>query len=124
MIVRSALAALRLHQSPLARAAFALVAALLAACAPAPPASAPPPQSAGALPAGDPAARAAIDEAEREIAAAAGDCAHACEGVERIARASVALCKPRSLACDDAQQREHEARARVATFCDPCGDER
>ena len=124
MIVRSALAALGLLTRPFARAAFAIFAASFAACPSPPPPSAPPPQSPGALPAGDPGERAAIDEGEREIAAAAGDCAHACEGVVKIAHASAALCKPRSLACDDAQRREHEARARVATFCDACGDER
>lgn len=94
----------------------------LGACAsgPAPSSVAPLPAPSSAV--ADPRALATLDEGERLIAAAAGDCGRACEGLGSVVRARAQLCAPRSAACEDAGLREREARGRVSAFCDPCGD--
>jgi hypothetical protein len=93
--------------------------ALLTACGPEPVAVAP---GAGAMASADPQALTTLDEGEREIGAAAGDCGRACAGLGRVVRARAGLCVPRSTACVDAERREGVARKRVESFCEPCGD--
>jgi hypothetical protein len=72
-------------------------------------------------PVADPKAIANLDEGERQIEVAAGDCGAACGGVSMMTKARVALCSPRTSACADAERREGDARRRVAGFCDACG---
>jgi hypothetical protein len=68
----------------------------------------------------DPAALKAIDEGERTIAVAGGDCAQSCGALARITSARVKLCSPRTSACPDAERREDEARRTVASYCGKC----
>ncbi len=74
----------------------------------------------GATPVADPHAIERIDEGERRIGVAAGDCAAACSGLATITRARVSLCAPRTSACADAERREDAARRQVAAFCESC----
>lgn len=68
----------------------------------------------------DPHALAQLDEGERRVQAAGGDCGAACAGLAKMTHARVKLCSPRSSACADAEKREGDARREVASFCDPC----
>lgn len=78
-------------------------------------------ESSSENPVADPKAIANLDEGERQIEVAGGDCAAACNGVTMMTRARVTLCSPRTSSCSDAERREGDARRRVAGFCDTCG---
>ncbi len=62
-----------------------------------------------------------VELGERQVDAAAGDCASACAGLARMQVGREALCKPVSPACEGAKERTKKAEASVASFCDPCG---
>jgi len=66
-------------------------------------------------------AAAELDEGERMIEVAAGDCAAACSGLARIEGARAKACTSKSAACKDAQTREADAKKRVKSFCGECG---
>lgn len=62
-----------------------------------------------------------VEVGERQVDAAAGDCASACAGLGRMQLGRDALCKPVSPSCERAKERTKKAEASVASFCDPCG---
>ena len=110
------------NEAPRGRALAAAMGAALSltelGCS-APPARAPLEDTSGSN-ATDSRALAELDEGERTVAVAAGDCASACGGVAQMVRARVKLCAPATSACSDAERREADARRKVAAFCDPC----
>ncbi len=78
----------------------------------------PPPS--GGTPVSDPKAIADLDLGERRIEVAGSDCAAACSGLSTMTKARIKLCSPRTSACQDAEQREGDARKKVAAFCEAC----
>jgi hypothetical protein len=122
MALRSLVAPKFSRRTAAAALASSLVASLGAACGAEPAPVTPAPRPASSSVPADPHQMAVLDEGEREIAAAAGDCAQACEGLARVVHARIALCSPSSNACANAEKREADARSNVASFCDPCGN--
>jgi hypothetical protein len=71
------------------------------------------------------AARADLDRAEHDLAAAAADCDSACRALASMDRATTHLCSLADLPddrrrCEDARQRLSEARGRVRAACGAC----
>ena len=79
-------------------------------------------EGSSSTPVADPKAVADLDEGERRIEVAAGDCAAACGAMSTMTKARVTLCSPRTSACPDAERREGDAARRVAAFCGKCGE--
>jgi hypothetical protein len=98
-------------------AAVAVVCTVSSACGSS---TQPPTAAAESQPVADPSAERAIEEAERSLAVAGGDCEAGCAAVAKIARARLRLCSPRTSACDDAERRDDEARRNVASYCGKC----
>jgi hypothetical protein len=69
-------------------------------------------------PPADPEASVTFDEAARVLAAVGSDCAAACRALGQMRSSRLRLCAPRTAACDDAEHRERDARAHVASFCE------
>jgi len=80
-----------------------------------------PTASSGAIAPADPEAMADFDEADRTLAAAAGDCGAACNALAAMTDARIRLCSPRTDACDDAERREGDAKRNVLATCGACG---
>ncbi len=62
-----------------------------------------------------------LDEGERMIEVAGGDCGAACAGLARVTSAKKSLCSGTATSCEKASTREERAKKQVASFCDPCG---
>lgn len=62
-----------------------------------------------------------VESGERQVEAAAGDCASACAGLTKMQAGRDTLCAQKAPACSDATARAKKAEAAVASFCDPCG---
>lgn len=62
-----------------------------------------------------------VESGERQVEAAAGDCASACAGLLRMTGGRDVLCSSKSSLCADATARAKKAETAVASFCDPCG---
>jgi hypothetical protein len=68
------------------------------------------------------AARGEMDRAERQVAAAQGDCATACRALASMERAAEHLCAlDPGEECSSARERVAAARERIRTSCGGCG---
>lgn len=62
-----------------------------------------------------------VESGERQVEAAAGDCASACAGLLRMQGGRDVLCGQKAASCGEATKRTKTAETSVSSFCDPCG---